>query len=177
MTEKRVSLTISSFQDGLSSHGSQWKIEKRLFDGEQLQILHSAALAGEPIQFTVEGPVRSGWSFVAKVAEAPTQFVLEAQGEQKPFNRAQSERLAQEATELKPYSFINIGTMSAVVSHMHGDGTFQVVYEQSPGRHIAEDAKFDGEKYAFCIDGPNGSYADRHSHYAPFISALKRRYR
>ncbi|MDX2242409.1 MAG: hypothetical protein NW224_17120 [Leptolyngbyaceae cyanobacterium bins.302] len=92
------------------------------------------------------------------------------------FDQAKVENLAKKAAELKEFSFITIGNKSAIVSRVHGDGTFQVVYEQSPGKHIAEDAKFDGEKFVFCIDGPCGSYADNNSHYAPFVSALKRRF-
>jgi hypothetical protein len=177
MIEKQIALKITNFQDGLDSHSVGWDIEKRLFDDKQIQILHSAAITGESIRFSVEGSARSGWSFEAKVTEKKNLFQLEVQGEQKHFDCSKSEKLAKEAAELKPYSFITIGNKSAVVSHMHDDGTFQIVYEQSPGKHIAEDAKFDGEKYVFCIDGPCGSYADNNSHYAPFVSALKRRYR
>lgn len=175
--KKDVALKIKNFQDGVNSFGSDWKIEKRMFGKEQCEILRTASVSGETIQFSVEGPVRSGWSFEAKVNETNNFFQLTALGEQKHFDRAQTERLAQEAAELKEFSFITIGNKAAIVSQMHADGTFQVVYEQSPGKHIAEDVKFDGEKYVFCISGPCGSYADNHSYYRPFISALKRRYR
>jgi hypothetical protein len=177
MIEKQIALKITNFQDGLYSNSDRWNIEKRLFDDEQVQILHSAAIKGESIQFSVEGPARSGWSFEAKVTEKKNLFQLEVHGKEKPFDYLKSEKLKKDAAELKPYSYITIGNKSAVVSHMHDDGTFQIVYEQSPGKHIAEDAKFDGEKYVFCVSGPCGSYADNNSHYAPFVSALKRRYR
>lgn len=174
--KKLVDLKIANFKDGINSQNAKWDILKRLFDDSQIEILHSAATSGELIQFSIEGPARSGWSFNAKVTETKNQFQLEAQGEQNHFDHALSERLAKQAAELKPYSLITIGNKRAIVSQMHDDGTFQIVYEQSPGKHIAEDAKFDGEKYVFCIQGPCGSYADRIAHYAPFISALKQRH-
>jgi len=177
MAEKQVDLKIKSFLDGVDSHDATWKIEKRLFDELQIQTLSSAAVSKEAIRFSIEGPARSGWSFSAKVIETKNLFQIQAQGEQKHFDHMQSDKLAKETTELKPYSFITISNKSAIVSHIHDNGTFQIVYEQSPGKHIAEDAKFDGEKYVFCISGPCGSYADNNSHYAPFVQALKRRYK
>lgn len=177
MTEKQVELKIESFVDGVDSHDGNWKIEKRLFDEEQIQTLRAASKAGDLIRFSIEGPARSGWAFLAKAAELKNQFHLQAQTEQKHFNHIQSEKLAKESVQLEPFSFITIGNKLAIVSHVHDNGTFQIVYEQSPGKHIAEDAKFDGEKYVFCISGPCGSYADNNSHYAPFIQALKRRYK
>ncbi len=173
-TSKQVDLKISNFQDGINSHNGLWNIEKRLFDSDQSEILHNAVISGDIIHFSIEGPVQSGWSFDAKVAETKNQFQLQEHSEQKHFDNALAARLAKKAAELKPYSIITIGTKRAIVSQIYDDGTFQIVYEQSNGKHIAEDAKFDGKKFDFCILGPCGSYADRIAHYAPFISALKR---
>jgi hypothetical protein len=175
--KKQVLLKITNFQDGLNCSGEEWQIEKRLYDALQQEILHAATASGQTVQFSIEGPAQSGWSFEAKVNETKNFFQLATIGKQKHFDRVQAERLAKEAAEIEEYSFITIGNKSAVVSKIHSDGSFQIVYEQSPGKHIAEDAKFDGEKYVFCVSGPCGAYADNHAHYAPFISALKRRYK
>ena len=143
---QQVALKIADFTKGLDINGDKWDIEKSLFNEELIQVLRELAEAGILVYFSVEGPARSGWAFEAKVKEGKKSFRLEAQAKQKHFDHARSERLTNEAAKLRPYAFITIAEKSAVISCLHDDGTFQVVYEQSSGKHIAEDAKFNGEK-------------------------------
>jgi hypothetical protein len=74
--------------------------------------------------------------------------------------------------QAKPYDIIYVGSVKAVVCRALKDSSVDVIYFDGR-QHICEGAKSEDGKWAFKHPGPDGSYADKISEYAPFIAALK----
>jgi hypothetical protein len=69
-------------------------------------------------------------------------------------------------------SFIYLGTTRAVVSCVHSPERVEVVYRNSSGRHVAEDAVFDSNAWRFASQAVGATYADRSPRLQHFIAML-----
>lgn len=69
-------------------------------------------------------------------------------------------------------SFIYLGTTRAVVSYLHSPGRVEVVYKNTSGRYVAEDAVLEGNTWRFASQAIDATYADRSPRLQHFVALL-----
>jgi hypothetical protein len=74
--------------------------------------------------------------------------------------------------KLETGSFICIGSIRAVICYVYSSTNVEIVYRDTNGKYIAEDATLNGETWKFTNSGPSGTYAERSTRLQPFIQLL-----